>query len=54
MELLDLNTYLIEAYRNLDHTTRAAKEMARCIKTAQKQAKWANKLWQASEQKLMS
>ena len=45
MELPDLNTALIEAYRNLDHTTRAAKEMARRIKTAQKQAEWATELW---------
>ena len=34
MELPDLNTALIEAYRNLDRTTRAAKEMARGNKTA--------------------
>ena len=42
----------MEAYRNSDHTTRATKEMARRIKMAQKQAKWAIELWQASEQKL--
>ena len=52
MELPDLNTALIEAYRNLDRTTRATKEMARCSKTAQKQAERATELWQASEQKL--
>ena len=52
MEITDLNTALIEAYRNLDRTTRAAKEMARSSKTAQKQAERATKLWQPSEQKL--
>ena len=52
MELPNLNAALIEAYRNLDHTTRAAKEMARRIKTTQQQAKWATKLWQVVEQKL--
>ena len=52
MELPDLNTTLIEAYRNLERTTRAAKEMARCSKTAQKQAEWTTEPWQASEQKL--
>ena len=41
MELPDLNVALIEAYRNLEHTTRAAKEMARHIKTAQKQVERA-------------
>ena len=52
MELPGLNAALIEAYRNLDRTTRAAKEMARSSKTAQKQAERATKLWQPSEQKL--
>ena len=54
MELPDLNAALIEAYRNLDHTTRVAKEMARHIKTIQQQAKWATDLWQAVEQNLAS
>ena len=54
MELPDLNAALIEAYRNLDHTTRVAKEMARHIKTIQQQAKWATELWQAVEQNLAS
>ena len=35
MELLDLNVALIEAYCNLDHTARAAREMDRRIKTTQ-------------------
>ena len=52
MELPDLNAALIEAYRNLAHTTRAAMEMAKRIKTAQKQDERATELWQASEQKL--
>ena len=34
MELRDLNKALVEAYRDLDRTTRGAKEMARCSKTA--------------------
>ena len=54
MELPHLNAALIEAYRNLDHTTRAAKEMARRIKTAQQQAKWTTELWQDAELKLVS
>ena len=52
MELPDLNAALVEAYQNLDHTTRVAKEMARRIKMAQQQTKWASKLWQAAGQKL--
>ena len=54
MELPDLNAALIETYRNLDHTTWAAKEMARHIKTTQQQAKWATELWQAAELKRAS
>ena len=54
MELPDLNAALIKAYRNLDHTTWVAKEMARRIKMTQKQAEWATELWQASKQKLVS
>ena len=48
-KLPNLNAALVEANRNLDHTTRAAKEMAIRIKTTQQQAKWATKLWQAAE-----
>ena len=50
MELPDLNAALIEAYRNLDHTTRAAKEMARRIKMTQQQAKWATELLEQQHQ----
>ena len=39
MEVPELNTALIEAYRDLDRTTRAAKDLARRIKMAQQQAK---------------
>ena len=52
MEVPELNTALIEAYRDLDRTTRAAKDMARRIKTAQQQAKNATQLWHAAERKL--
>ena len=52
MELPDLNTALVEAYRDLDRTTRAAKQMTRCSKTAQKQAERATEMWQASEQRI--
>ena len=45
MEVPELNTALIEAYRDLDRTTRAAKDMARKIKTAQQQAKVSMELW---------
>ena len=37
MELPDLNTALVEAYRDLDRTTRTAKQMARCSKTTSEQ-----------------
>ena len=47
-----MNTALIEAYRDLDRTTRAAKDMARKIKTAQQQAKIATELWHAAERKM--
>ena len=33
IEVPELNTALIEAYRDLDRTTGAAKDLARCIKT---------------------
>ena len=52
MPVPELNTALVEAYRDLDHTTRAAKDMARKIKAAQQQAKSATALWQAAERKL--
>ena len=52
MEVPELNTALIEAYRDLDRTTRAAKDLARRIKTAQQQAKVATELWRAAELKL--
>ena len=39
MEVPELNTALIEAYRDLDRTPRTAKDLARKIKTAQQQAK---------------
>ena len=54
MEVPELNTALIEAYRDLDHTTRAAKDLARRIKTTQQQAKVATELWRAAELKLAS
>ena len=38
IELPDLNAALVEAYRDLDRTTRAAKQIARCSKTTRKQA----------------
>ena len=52
MPVPELNTALVEAYRDLDHTTRAAKDMARKLKAAQQQAKSATALWQAAERKL--
>ena len=45
MEVPELNTTLIEAYRDLDHATRAAKDLARRIKTTQQQAKVDIELW---------
>ena len=52
MELPNLNTALVEAYRDLDRTSRAAKQMARCSKTARKQAERATELWKASKQRI--
>ena len=52
MELPDFNTALVEANRDLDHTTRVAKQMVRCSKTSQKQAERATELWQAVEQRI--
>ena len=54
MEVPELNTALIDAYRDLDHTTRAAKDLARRIKMTQQHAKRATELWQAAELKLAS
>ena len=54
IELPYLNSALIEAYRDLNHTTRANKKMAKCSKTARKQAKRATKLWQASENRIVA
>ena len=45
MELLDLSTAMVEAYRDLDRTTHADKQMARCSKKAQKQGERATELW---------
>ena len=52
MPVPELNTALVEVYRDLDHTTRAAKDMARKLKAAQQQAKSATELWQVAERKL--
>ena len=52
MEIPDLNTALVEAYRDLDRMIRAAKQIARCSKTAHKQAQRAIELWQVSEQRI--
>ena len=52
MELSYLNTVLVEAYRDLDYTNRATKQMARCNKTSQKQPEWPTELWEASEQRI--
>ena len=53
-EVPELNTSLIEAYQDLDRTTRAAKDLASRIKTAQQQAKVATELWRATELKLVA
>ena len=52
MEVPELNTALVEAYRDLDRTTRATKDLARKIKTTQQHAKVATELWRAVELKL--
>ena len=52
MEVPELNTTLIDAYRDLDRTMRAAKDMARRLKAAQQEAKSATELWHAAERKL--
>ena len=52
MEVPELNTALIDVYRDLDRTTRAAKDLARKIKTVQQQAKSATELWRAAELKV--
>ena len=53
MEIPDLNTALVEAYRDLDRTTRTTKQMARCNKMAQKQPQHATELWKVSEQRIV-
>ena len=53
MEIPELNTALVEAYGDLDRTTRAAKQMAICSKMAQKQAQRATELWQVSKQQIV-
>ena len=50
MEIPDLNTALVEAYRDLNRTSHVAKQMAQCSKTVQKQAQRATMLWQVFEQ----
>ena len=54
MEVPELHTALIEAYCDLDRTTRAIKDLAHHIKTTQQQAKVATELWRAAELKLAS
>ena len=49
IELPELNTALVETYRELYHATRATKDMAANIKIARHQAKAATDLWQAME-----
>ena len=49
IELLELNTALVKAYRELDKMTCVAKDMVVSNKHAHKQAKTAKELWQASE-----
>ena len=51
-ELPDLNTALVEVYRELTTATHAAKDMVVSSKEARKQAKTATELWQASEHRL--
>ena len=49
IELPELNTALVETYKELDYATRAAKDMAENIKIARQHAKTAINLWQTSE-----
>ena len=49
IEFPELNTALIETYRELDRALDAAKDMAANIKIARHQAKAATDLWQAME-----
>ena len=42
----------MEAYRDLDRTIRAAKQLTRCSKTARKQAQRAAELWKVSEHRI--
>ena len=50
IELPELNTALVDTYKELDYATRAAKDMAANIKIARQQAKRATDLWHNSEQ----
>ena len=52
MELPELNTALVEAYKDLNRTTRTAKQMPRCSKTARKQAQRTVELWQVSKHRI--
>ena len=52
MELPDLNTTLVEVYRELEKVTHAAKDMAVSSKQADKQAKTATELWKASKNRM--
>ena len=49
IELPELNTALVDTYKELDYATRAAKDMAANIKIARQQAKRATDLWHNSE-----
>ena len=44
MEVPELNTALIEAYRDLDRTTRAAKDMIVVLNPRQIAAYWATRM----------
>ena len=52
IELPDLNTALMEAYKDLDSMTHTTKQMAQCSKTTHKQAERATELWQVSEHRI--
>ena len=49
VELLELNTMLIETYRELDRATRAAKDIAANLKVALQQTRIATELWQTTD-----
>ena len=54
MEVPELDNALIEAYHDIDCTSRLTKDFARRIKTTHQQAKVATELWRAVELKLAS